>query len=340
STAARRMLRPGPARTALSDGADPGIVMEILNRCPDPPQPSDDGLPPLPDDFDERLGEIQKADVIDTRQLAERMQRLGGGLEDLPDPPTDPQDLLDLLDGLEEPPDPPLVPPEVCVGLDRPVWRDLNEHFTEWLLPGVGNLPDDSVIALQTNPVFTDAFLIGYNTQVVSELRWRNLRIATGCTPLRVFWERAHTGTGARVDDVIGFASWSDGSHLGAPSHRPGDAAATDLVLVFRGQIFLRFPKTAFYLVSAVHGGVMDLAQNPDPSAPKRLPSFQGRIGADVMFFGFQGVPATDVPRHWVALEEPRPASASGTPMATPRPRTSPTGRASPTPRSATPCAS
>ena len=340
STAARRILRPGPARTALSGGGDPKVVVPIVNKCPDPPpEPGPEGLPPLPDDFDQRLGDLQGAGSIDTAKIAQQLQQLGKGLPTIPNP----QNVLDVIKSLEEPPpapkpctpvdpgpiivvfdptrpdapattqvlstiegvDPPLAPPEVCVGLDRPVWRDLNQHFSDWLLPGVGNLPDDSVIALEANPVFTDAFLAGYNTQVVSELRWRNLRIATNCTPLKVFWERAHTGTGARVDDIVGLETWPDTSDLGAPSHRPGDAAAHDLVLVFRGQLFLRFPKTAFYLVSALHGGKVDFGQNPDPAAPKVLPTFQGRIGADVMFFGFQGFPATDVVKHWVALEEP-----------------------------------
>jgi hypothetical protein len=340
STAARRILRPGPARTTLSGGADPAVVLPIINKCPDPPpEPGGEGLPKLPEDFDRRLGELQRAGSIDTGTVTQRMQQLGKGLDAMPDP----QNVLDVIKSLAEPPekpkpctpidpgpvivvfdptgpdapattqvlstiqgvDPPLAPPEVCVGLDRPVWRDLNEHFSEWLLPGVGNLPDDSVIALESNPVFTDAFLAGYNTQVVSELRWRNLRIATNCTPLKVFWERAHTGTGARIDDIVGLETWPDTSDLGTPSHRPGGAAAHDLVLAFRGQLFLRFPKTAFYLVSAVHAGKVDFSKDPASAAPKILPSFQGRIGADVMFFGFQGFPATDVVKHWVALEEP-----------------------------------
>lgn len=211
--------------------------------------------------------------------------------------------VLGTLSGLD--PAQPLAPPEVCFGLDRPVWRDVEGAFAEWLLPGVGRLPDDSVIALATNPVFIDALLTGYNAQLLAELRWRNHRVASRCTPLRVFWGRADTGSGDRVDDIVGIDNWPDASALGEPSHRPGGAAGDDLVVVFRGQLFLRYPRTLVYLVSAVHGGAPDFDADPAPDAAHVLPSFQGRIGADVTFFGFQGFAAGDVESVWVVLEEP-----------------------------------
>lgn len=212
--------------------------------------------------------------------------------------------VIDTISGLD--PAQPLAPPEVCVGLDRPVWRDVEQAFPQWLLPGVNALPEDSVIALETNPSFTDACVLGYNQQLLGELRWRNIPVATGCTPMRVFWDRANTQSGARIDDIVGITNWATGSDVGAPGHRPGGAAGKDLALVVRGQLFVRYPRTVVYLVSAVHGGgAPDFDIDPDAAAPRTLPSFQGRIGTDVTFFGFQGVPAADVLTHWIVFEEP-----------------------------------
>ncbi len=211
--------------------------------------------------------------------------------------------VLSTIDGLD--PTQPLAPPEVCVGLDRPVWADVQKAFAEWLLPGVGALPEDSVIAVETNPRFVDSLLVGMNEQLVSELRWRNIPVATGCTPLRVFWDRAHTSSGARVDDVVGIHSWSDTSDVGAPQHRPPGASGRDLVVVVRGRLFLRYPATVVYLVTAVHGDTPDFDVDPDPAATRVFPAFQGRIGADVAFFGFQGLPPEDIARTWLVLEEP-----------------------------------
>jgi hypothetical protein len=35
------------------------------------------------------------------------------------------------------------------------------------------------------------------------------------------------------------------------------------------------------------------------------LPGFQGRIGGDVTFFGFQGFRPDDITAHWLVFEEP-----------------------------------
>ncbi|MCG5219246.1 hypothetical protein [Streptosporangium sp. KLBMP 9127] len=199
----------------------------------------------------------------------------------------------------------PLAPPEVCVGLDRPVWSDVNDAFAEWLLPGVGALPDNSVIALETNPRFVDSLLVGLNTQLLAELRWRNIPVATGCTPLREFWNRRDTATGLPVADIRGILTWPDASELGTAPHRPAGVSQRDLVIVSRGQLFLRYPATLVYLVTAEHGGVPDFGQDPDPAAPRVFPGFQGRLGTDVTFFGFQGFDPDAVTRHWLVFEEP-----------------------------------
>jgi hypothetical protein len=273
-------------------------------------------------DLQERFDELADADVVVRELFAE----LGSQREE--PPPSRPVDVTGLagdlaaafdptgaeaparrrvlsrIDGLD--PAQPLAPPEPCPGLDLPAWRELARLAPDWLLPGVGQLDPDVVIALETNPVFVDAFLIGLNTRALEELRWRNLRVAAGCTPLRTFWTRADTVTdGRRVDDIIGVRGWTDASQLGDAQHRPPGLPSSDLVLVVRSRLFQRYPETLFYLVSARHGGVVDFARAPDDDAPRSLPSLQGRIGPDVTFFGFQGVPPSEVTSLWAVLEEP-----------------------------------
>jgi hypothetical protein len=211
--------------------------------------------------------------------------------------------VLDTITGLD--PGRPLAPPEPCPGVDVPVWRRLAQMAPDWLLPGVGQLVENTVIAVGTNPAFVDAFLAGFNTRVVEELRWRNLRVATGCTPVRTFWFRSDSASGERVDDIVGIQRWTADSELGGEQHRPGGLSGADLVLVFRGQLFYRYPHTLLYLVSARHGGEPDFTIPPDDDAPRTLPTFQGRIGADVTFFGFVGTDPGQVDSVWVALDEP-----------------------------------
>lgn len=195
----------------------------------------------------------------------------------------------------------PLAPPELCPSLPRPAWQFLADRAPHWLLPGVGDVPPDTVVAVQTNPAFVDSFMVGLNGAVVAELRWRNLPVSTGCTPLRTFWQRL--GPDGPLTDVVGVAGWADGSRLGADAHRPGDAGGADLVLVFRGELFRRFPRTLLSLRSAKVGGTVRFDR--DPTGDPIWPTFQGAIGDDVTFFGFTSVPAGAVGEHWIMVEEP-----------------------------------
>jgi hypothetical protein len=195
----------------------------------------------------------------------------------------------------------PLAPPELCPAIPRPAWQFLAGRAPHWLLPGVGDVPPDTVVAVQTNPQFVDAFLVGLNGGLVAELRWRNLPVSTGCTPLRTFWQRL--GADGPLADIVGVAGWADGSRLGAAAHRPGDSDGPDLVLVFRGELFRRFPRTLLSLRSARVGGVVNFGQ--DPTGAPIWPTFQGAIGDDITFFGFAGVSAGAVDEHWVVVEEP-----------------------------------
>jgi hypothetical protein len=214
--------------------------------------------------------------------------------------------VLTGISGLD--PAQPLTPPEICQGIILPMWRHLADREPDWMLPGVGQLPEDAVIAGETNPAFSDAFLAGLNTRLLEELRWRNIRVASGCTPLRAFWSRRDPVGGTPVADVTGVHLWGDATALGAAQHRPGALAGQDLVLIFRTRLLERYPGTVFWLVSARHPwngtGPPDFTTGPDPAAARLLPTFQGRLGPDVMYFGFQGLPSTEVTALWLVLED------------------------------------
>jgi hypothetical protein len=209
--------------------------------------------------------------------------------------------VLELIDGLD---DEPLTPPELCPDLDLPAWQMLRDHDPDWLLPGAGTMPEDRVVAMSTNPTFVDAFLLGLNTQVVGELRFRNIPIRTGCTPMRQFWARADTASDGYADDIVGVHRWAAGSDLGSLDHQTPQAASADLVIVFRTPLFRRYPRTLVYLTPApLVGGTPDWVADPD-LAERLEPTFQGTITPDITFFGFDLEPELGA-RHWVVLEEP-----------------------------------
>lgn len=377
SSAARRALRPGPARTAL---AEPGAgrfesVIAHAAQCPDP-QPDPDEVPIKERSRrDAQLGAakdaIYQAARGDDRLAAQVADQLLGG-KTLPDPARlavvlaaldpgggkapdlrrlivllrwpgeeefDPGDLIDLVEtlgGLAGKPVPcrgfapenlgeavaaavdptvarPLVvdrvlgtldgvhdigPIEIEPELDLPLWRFLADDAPDWLLPGIGDLPDDRVVALETNSAFVETFLVGANHQTLGELRWRNLPIASRWSPLRKFWQRA----GGRLD-IAPIRQWPAAADFGMPPLAATGIAGTEAVVVFRTTLFRRYPGTVVYLYRDTDW-VPPPAGQPLAEADKRYPTFTGTIGADVTFFGFP-VPAEELAHYWVVLEEP-----------------------------------
>ena len=292
--------------TVLAGGKDPaGSASDIGTRLGG----LREGMSGQADDADltELVAQLGASQADDPATSAVDLDALAAGVVAAFDPtvalPPAAVRVLSTVEGLDS--EQPLAPPETCVGLERAVWSDVAAAFDEWLLPGVGQLPVNSVVALQTNPIFIEPFLVGLNSQLLTELRWRNIPIATGCTPIRRFWDRADTSAGGRVDDIVGIASWPADSGLGDAAHLAAGAGTRELVVALRGDLFLRYPTTLVYLQSALSAGAADFDADPDPAAPRVFPAFQGRMAADVVFFGFPTVAVNDLATYWLVLEEP-----------------------------------
>jgi hypothetical protein len=370
SSAARRMLRRGAAwtRHAAAGAASRPALVAAANRCP-PPAARPGGLPhvdavagslglppaaelppgivrdPPPIDGGHRL------DVDSFRDLLDR------ALRPAEPPPCSPPDLGRIVDAVAaavdphgaEPPalrrvrarisgiDPgDLGPPEVPVGLDFPTWTLLRDRAKEWILPGIGTLQKHSVVAMQTNPAFIDAYLVGLNTQLQNEMHWRNMPVDRRGTPLRMFWRHIDFATGQPEAEIRPLASWAAGSELGDLDHQvlqPGDATGKrDLVIVFRTDLFRRYPATMVYLarpagpavadVDGVLKATPDFGYAPADKANRQFlgPIFQGALAPDVVFFAFDVDPST-LDQYWLVLDEPpsqlrfRRVDAAGAPL-------------------------
>jgi hypothetical protein len=321
----RPLRRPNPVGVAFQQAFDQvrrqvaaggGLPVFALLQLLDPMPPPGGAAPPL-------LDRVRRFDATpDEASILELAREL---LTKPPERPCSPVDLqaldthlvaaldptvlqpfvasrvLGTFTGLQGP---PLAPPEVCLDLDVPAWRFLRDHVPDWLLPGSGSIGPESVIAVETNPMFVDAFLTGLNQQVLGELRFRNYALSSRCTPAQVFWGRANAVAGSSVDDISAIDSWPD-STLGSDDHRPADAAGNDLVLVFRTELFHRYPRTLLYVTPAPakQDGSPDWGADPDLTAA-RFPTFQGTLAGDVAFFGF-GLDAATAASYWIVLEQP-----------------------------------
>lgn len=350
SSASRRVLRRGSAWTrhgATKYAARPAVVAEA-NRCPSPAErpagvphvdgvARDLGLPPLAE-LGGRLAQdppvVDPDHRLDPPDLIDFLGPLLPRDEPRPCEPPDLNRVADVVGTALDPhgPLPPAVrrvrdritgidlgglgPPEIPVGLDFPTWTLLRDRAKEWILPGFGTLEKHSVVAMQTNPTFIDAYLVGLNTQLQNELHWRNLPIDRRATPLLMFWGHVNFATGRREAEIQPLDSWDLGTDLGDLDHQvlqPGDTTGKrDLVLVFRTDLFRRYPRTLVYLVKPTPTADDALLATPtftyapaDKVSRRFLgPIFQGALAPDVVFFAFDVDPST-LDRYWVVLDEP-----------------------------------
>lgn len=220
-----------------------------------------------------------------------------------------------------------LAPPRYPLGLDLPTWTLLRDHEPDWFLPGSSQVAMHTITALRTNPAFIDAFLVGLNSQFLSEARWRGLQADRWATPLRMFFGPVQPSTGERGPDIVPIGEWADGSPLGDRSHQadavtPGATSSAErLVLLFHTPLFRRYPGTVIYLQRRIaddelqelvlQEGPLDLrpSQGDDVAAwltnrTHIAATFRGDITADLVFFVFDIAP-TALDEYLLVLDEP-----------------------------------
>ena len=201
----------------------------------------------------------------------------------------------------------------------QPTADDLREISENHLLPGVSEIPKNTVGALETNPPFIEAFMVGLNHSFASELLWRDYPTDRRLSSFRQFWDPS-----ARIPkpenpedlkDVAEVHTWDDktdgdddilesplGSNTttgGGRADEGGDSARetnSNVVLVVRGDLLQRYPSAVIYAVKAKRDDSGDKEPHwPSESVDSggvdtpflRFPIFRGKIGSDVTFLGF-----------------------------------------------------
>jgi hypothetical protein len=159
--------------------------------------------------------------------------------------------------------------------LDVPVYDYLAALAPERFLPGVGEIPDDAITLLETNPRFIEALLVGLNHEMNRELLWRGFPTDQRGTPLRRFWDWADGGA-----DIPPIHEWQAQKALGGNSR---SGAGGQITLLVRGRLLRRYPNTVVLAWRAKGNQLIK------PAAPGdiRTPVFGGSLGNDIVFAGF-----------------------------------------------------
>jgi hypothetical protein len=157
-----------------------------------------------------------------------------------------------------------------------PMVQALIRMGLDWLLPGLGAVPQDTLALVEPNRPFIEAYMAGLNHAMGRELLWRGFPTDQRGTVFTRFWD----GPG---DDVAPLHLWrgSLGSH-------PGTAGPALSVVLLRGPFVARFPDATLFLQRARYSSTGGREPVPAPAASDTLtPLFRGRLDPDVLYVGF-----------------------------------------------------
>ncbi|RXK48653.1 hypothetical protein [Halorientalis pallida] len=157
---------------------------------------------------------------------------------------------------------------------EQPMYRWLKALDQQYLLPGVGKIPKDTVGALQTNSAFVESFMCGLNHEMARELQWRRYPTDRRGTYFRQFWKYL----GSDQKDVTKLHTWGD-SALG--ENRAAGVEDDRVVLLIRGDLLRAYPNTRIYAVKAVKED-KDEGDDTEWDRVPLLPSLRAQAVAEI----------------------------------------------------------
>lgn len=160
-----------------------------------------------------------------------------------------------------------------------PLAMALKTTHPDWLLPGLGNFPDNSVAVLSGDGAFVESFLVGANHEMNRELLWREYPTDQRGTPFQYFWPRPD-----RSPDIPPITSWPLANSLGSNGAKAGPDIENLVVLLVRGEILHRYPRTIVHMAPGIFNGV---SLTLDPAGQWLVPEFMLNLDGRTTAFAY-----------------------------------------------------
>jgi hypothetical protein len=188
------------------------------------------------------------------------------------------------------------------------MYAPLESISSEYFVPNLKLVPDNTISLLQTNQPFIEAYLAGLNHEFARELLWREYPTDQRGSYFRQFWDvstyvdREHRDPKVLAEylkDIPPMHQWLASSALGSHNHRDAQGDASQLVLIIRGNLLKRYPSTFIYAQKAIWGQgpranrlmlsdeTGELFASQPQSQALRFPLYQARVAPDIYFIGF-----------------------------------------------------
>lgn len=172
----------------------------------------------------------------------------------------------------------PIEPIMAAPKFPQPMYESLRDLSQLLLLPGLETVEPNSVLGLETNSRFVEAYMVGLNSEMGRELLWRGYPTDQRGTYFDRFWDSRSSGGGSDVNPIH---TWHD-RPLGDPQTAP---AGDRFVMLIRSSLLRRYPSAVIYAAKAIKpNNVRKPTKSPDD---EEHPVFRGSMQPDVTFFGF-----------------------------------------------------
>jgi hypothetical protein len=158
------------------------------------------------------------------------------------------------------------------------MYAPLAARSTDYVLPGLDQVPSNRVALLKTNPAFIAAYMVGLNHEISREYLWREFPAPLNTTAFSQFWDERDNPADQGGKDIQAIATWGT-SALG--THQPAGKVAEKMVVLVRGDLLQKYPHTEIFLQKA-----------GDANGAILYPLFSARIEPDLCFIGFDLTPA------------------------------------------------
>lgn len=210
--------------------------------------------------------------------------------------------------------------------LDVPMYAPLVGLSSEYFLPNINLIPENSITLLENNQKFIESYMVGINHEMSRELLWREYPTDQRGSYFRQFWDvksflppsPVPDNIKEQLYDIPKIHTWSKTNtthtvpsdpssplknELGQHNQRALSSGKTQLVLVIRGELLKKYPTAVVYAHRADWG--LNSSMVPDVKEERRFaelsageevntssgkiktPLFEAKVEPDVFFFGF-----------------------------------------------------
>lgn len=189
----------------------------------------------------------------------------------------------------------------------QPMYRPMRDLSSEFLVPNLELIPNNTISLMETNQRFIEAYMVGLNHEMACELLWREFPTDQRGSYFRQFWDvgdvvnqnpaLSQSQVEESLLDITKLHTWEPVTDLGEHQNRPlppgGDKEESRLVLVVRGDLLKKYPTVVIYAQRAKWTEVepnhfIRELDNGDPTQTIKNPIFKAEIDPDIRFLGFE----------------------------------------------------